>query len=78
MQSTLEEKILANPKYRQLVSKQSKLRWSFAIAILLAYFIFVITAFTHPEYLTAKISTDSIVPVGIPLSICIFIIQITV
>lgn len=76
MQSNIEEKILSNPKYRALVAKQSKLRWCCAGGILLAYFIFVIVAFSHPDILAAKVSENSIVPIGIPLSFLVFVIQL--
>ena len=73
---SIEAKILANPRYTQLASKQSRLRWGCALFILVAYFIFVIVALNYPELLAAKLSEDSIIPIGIPVSIALFVVQI--
>ena len=73
---SIEAKILANPRYTQLVSKQSRLRWGCALFILAAYFLFVVVVLNYPELLAAKLSEDSIIPIGIPISIVLFIVQI--
>ena len=75
---SIEEKILSNPKYIELAAKQSRLRWFSATLFLVAYFVFVIACLNYPEVMSAKISQHSIVPIGIPISIVLFILQIMV
>ena len=58
-----------NPKYRELVRIRDMLAWTLAVLVLIIYFGFVLLVAFAPGFLTAPISANSVIPVGIPVGV---------
>ncbi len=73
MNKELVQKIKANPDYQKLISKRSSFSIKLSIAMLVVYFIFILTIAFIPSALGTPISDDSVTTIGIPIGIAIII-----
>ena len=62
-------RILNNPKYRELIRRRDTLAWTLSAGVLVLYFGFILLIALAPDVLTAKISSSSVIPVGIPIGV---------
>lgn len=73
MNKELVEKIKGDENYKELVSKRSSFSIKLSIAMLLVYFIFILTIAFSPSFLGTPISSDSVTTIGIPIGIFVII-----
>lgn len=73
MNKELVEKIKANPDYQHLVKTRTAFSIKLSIAMLVVYFIFILTIAFDPSALGTPISADSVTTIGIPIGIAIII-----
>jgi uncharacterized membrane protein (DUF485 family) len=69
MSNILANRILNNPKYRELIKRRDSLAWTLSAGVLILYFGFVLLVALAPEILTQKISSGSVIPLGIPIGV---------
>ncbi len=73
MDNKLVERIKANPKYHELVSKRSSFAMKLAVFMLVVYYGFVLTIAFNKEVF-AKTVGDSIITIAIPIGAAIIIL----
>ncbi|MCT7563934.1 DUF485 domain-containing protein [Arcobacter lacus] len=74
MDNKLVERIKANPKYHELVSKRSSFAVKLAVFMLVIYYGFVLTIAFDKEFFATKVSADSVMTVAFPIATVIIII----
>lgn len=78
MNKELVEKIKANPDYQKLISVRNGFAVKLSIAMLIVYFIFILTIAFNPSALGTPLSSDSVTSVGIPIGMAIIIFAIAI
>ena len=73
MQQDVIDKINANPKYKELVTKRTSFAWILAALMLTVYYSFILTVAFVPQVLGTPISEGSIITVGIPVGIAVIL-----
>lgn len=73
MSNSSASRILSNPKYRDLIRHRDNLAWTLSACVLVLYFGFVLMVALAPEFLTQKISSTSVIPVGMPIGVGVII-----
>jgi len=74
MNKELVERIKANPKYNELVSKRSSFAIKLAVVVLVVYYGFVLTIAFDKEIFATKLSEDSVMTIAWPIVIVIILI----
>jgi len=74
MNKELVERIKANPKYNELISKRSSFAIKLAIFVLVVYYGFVLTIAFDKEIFATKLSEDSVMTIAWPIAIIIILI----
>ena len=74
MNKELVERIKANPKYTELVSKRSSFAVKLAIFMLVVYYGFVLVIAFNKEFFATKLSDDSVMTVAWPIGAGIIVI----
>lgn len=67
------EKIKANPDYQKLVKERTAFSIKLSIAMLVAYFAFILTIAFDPALLGTPMSDGGVTSVGIPIGIAIIV-----
>ncbi len=67
------ETIKADPAYKELVSKRRGFAVGLSIAMLLVYFLFILTIAFVPSVLGTPLSEGSVMTVGIPVGIFVIV-----
>ncbi len=65
--------IKADPSYRELVRKRRAFAVRLSVAMLLVYFVFIVTIAFVPSVLGTPLSAGSVTTVGIPVGIFIIV-----
>jgi uncharacterized membrane protein (DUF485 family) len=73
MDKQLVEKIKANPDYQKLVKERTSFSIKLSIAMLVAYFAFILTIAFNPTVLGTPLSSGGVTSVGIPIGIAIIV-----
>jgi uncharacterized membrane protein (DUF485 family) len=73
MSSQIASKIQSNPKYHALVKQRNALGWILSILVCIMYFGFTLMIAYTPDILTAPISSDSVIPVGMLMGVGIIV-----
>jgi uncharacterized membrane protein (DUF485 family) len=73
MQQEIVDKVINNPKYHELVTKRTRFAWLLSIIMLIIYYAFILVIAFKPTLLATKISSDSVITIGIPIGIFIII-----
>ena len=68
------ERILQNPKFKEMVSKKSTLSWTLTIIMLIAYVGFMLLVGYNKEFLLSSIS-GGVTTWGIPLGLGIIVLS---
>lgn len=78
MQDDLAQRIAANPKYQELVSKRSSYGWVLTALMMIVYYGYILVIAFKKELLAAKLGAG-VMTVGIPvgLGVILFTIIIT-
>jgi len=74
MNKELVERIKANPKYNELVSKRSSFAIKLAVFVLVVYYGFILTIAFDKEIFATKLSEDSVMTIAWPIVIVIILI----
>lgn len=74
MDNKLVERIKANPKYHELISKRSSFAIKLAIFMLVVYYGFVLTIAFNKEFFATKLSAEGVMTVAWPIAVAIIII----
>ncbi len=63
------QKIYDNPKFQELVVKRGAFAWTLAIAMLVAYYAFILVIAFSPKLLGTPVSEGSVITWGIPVGL---------
>jgi len=74
MNKELVERIKANPKYNELISKRSSFAIKLAVFVLVVYYGFILTIAFDKEIFATKLSEDSVMTIAWPIVIVIILI----
>jgi len=74
MNKELVERIKANPKYNELISKRSSFAIKLAVFVLIVYYGFILTIAFDKEIFATKLSEDSVMTIAWPIAIIIILI----
>lgn len=74
MDNKLIDRIKANPKYQELVSKRSSFAIKLAVFVLVVYYGFILTIAFNKEIFATKIAPDSLLTIALPIAVAIIII----
>jgi len=74
MNKELVERIKANPKYNELISKRSSFAIKLAVVVLVVYYGFILTIAFDKEIFATKLSEDSVMTIAWPIAIIIILI----
>jgi uncharacterized membrane protein (DUF485 family) len=70
------QKIMNDPKYRELVRKRSAFAWFLTALILIVYYGFIFLIAYDPGYLGTPLSEGSVTTIGLPLGVAVIVISI--
>jgi uncharacterized membrane protein (DUF485 family) len=74
MSEAISNKILQNPKYLELAARRSRLAWTLSAIVCIIFYGFILMIAFTPGFLTAPISADSVIPVGLPLGVGVILV----
>jgi cation/acetate symporter len=73
MSSAMYERMRSNPKFQHLVSTRSRFAWTLAIAVLVAFYGFVMLVAFQPALLGRPVMEGSALTVGVAMGSTIFV-----
>ncbi len=73
MNKDLVEKIKANPDYQKLLKARNSFSLKLTIAMLVVYFIFILTIAFDPALLGIPLSSNSVTTIGIPIGMSVIV-----
>ena len=73
MSSAMYERMRANPKFRELVSRRGRFAWTLATIVLVMFYGFVLTVAFNPSALGQPVSEGSMLTVGVAVELFMFI-----
>jgi uncharacterized membrane protein (DUF485 family) len=73
MSSAMYERMRANPKFEELVSKRGRFAWTLAFVVLSMFYGFVMVVAFNPASLGQPVSEGSMVTVGVAIELFMFI-----
>jgi cation/acetate symporter len=73
MSSAMYERMRANPKFQELVSKRGRFAWTLAIVVLTMFYGFVMVVAFNPTALGQPVSEGSMLTVGVAVELFMFI-----
>ena len=68
------EQILQNPKFKEMVSRKSKLSWTLTIIMLVVYVGFMLLVGYNKEFLMQSVS-GGVTTIGMPLGLSIIVLS---
>ena len=74
MNDELVDRIEANPKYQELVSKRTSLGVKLGVFVLVLFYSYILTIAFNKQYLATKIG-DSMTTIGFPMALAILVIS---
>lgn len=74
MDETQVERILQNPKFKEMVSRKSKLSWTLTIIMLIVYVGFMLLVGYNKEFLMSSFS-GGVTTWGMPLGLSIIVLS---
>ncbi len=69
------ERIVANPKFQELVRKRSRISWTMFFIVITLYYLLMGTVAFFPEALRTLINPESVVTIGWPLGAGVIVIS---
>jgi uncharacterized membrane protein (DUF485 family) len=73
MSSVMYERMRANPKFQELVTKRSRFAWTLAAIVLTMFYGFVMVVAFNPASLGQPVSEGSMLTVGVAVELFMFI-----
>lgn len=77
MKDDLGDRIRANPKYRELVSKRNSYSWTMTIIMLVVYYGYILLIAFNKEFLAQKLG-GGVTSVGIPIGVGVILFTIII
>ena len=77
MRDELGDRIRANPKYQELVSKRNSYSWVMTILMLLVYYGYIVLVAFNKEFLAQKTGAD-VTSYGIPIGVGVIVFTIII
>lgn len=77
MKDDLGDRIRANPKYQELVSKRNAYGWIMTILMLVVYYGYITLIAFNKEFLAQKLGTG-VTSVGIPLGLGVILFTVLI
>lgn len=68
------ERILQNPKFKEMVNRKSRLSWTLTIIMLIVYVGFMLLVGYNKEFLMSSVS-GGVTTVGMPLGLSIIVLS---
>lgn len=78
MESSLAKKIVANPKFKELVSKRTSFAWILSILMLVVYYGFILVVAFNKELLGTKLSETGVTTIGMPIGVAIIVFSFVI
>ena len=72
-QKDVQAKILANPKFAEMVGKRSRFAITLSLIVLLPYYAYMAMVSLQPQFFAAKIGEGSVITIGWPIAAVIVI-----
>lgn len=69
MSELISSKIMADPRYIDLVRRRGRLAWTLSVIVCIMFYGFVLMIAFTPGILTAPIAAGSVIPVGLPMGV---------
>jgi cation/acetate symporter len=73
MSSAMYERMRANPKFQELVSRRGRFAWTLAFIVLTMFYGFVMIVAFNPTALGQPVSEGSMLTVGVAVELFMFI-----
>lgn len=73
MDNELTQRILANPKFAELVRKKSSFAWTLSLIMLVIYYGFIVIIAFDPALLGTPLSANGVMTVGIPVGLFVIL-----
>ncbi len=73
MSSAMYQRMRANPKFQDLVSRRGKFAWTLTIVVLAVFYGFVMVVAFNPGLLCSPVSEGSMVTVGVSFGLFMFL-----
>jgi len=73
MSSAMYERMRANPKFQQLVTRRGRFAWTLAFVVLIMFYGFVMVVAFNPSALGKPVSEGSMLTVGVAVECFMFI-----
>ncbi|KAB2966338.1 DUF485 domain-containing protein [Zoogloea sp.] len=77
MKDDLGDRIRANPKYQELVSKRNSYGWMMTIIMLVVYYGYILLIAFNKEFLAQKLGAG-VTSVGIPIGVGVILFTIII
>ena len=77
MEADLVQKIQANPKYRQLVTRRSRFGWTLAWMMMVVYYGFILLIAFDKELMSRKLAAG-VMTWGMPIALFVIIFTVAV
>ncbi len=77
MRDDLGDRIRANPKYQELVSKRNSYGWIMTILMLAVYYGYILLVAFNKEFLAQKLGTG-VMSIGIPIGVGVILFTILI
>jgi uncharacterized membrane protein (DUF485 family) len=74
MSSAVYQRIRANPKFRELEVRRSRLAWASSAVVLIAYYSLMIVVAFWPQALHAPLTEGQVVTIGVPLGAAVIVL----
>ncbi|MDE2259835.1 MAG: DUF485 domain-containing protein [Betaproteobacteria bacterium] len=68
-------KIQNNPKYHDLVKQRDALAWILSAIVCVMYLGFILMIAFAPDFLTQPVSSNSVIPVGMPIGVGVILVS---
>jgi uncharacterized membrane protein (DUF485 family) len=77
METDLSRRIAADPAYRELKARRSRLGWALTIAMLVVYYGFILLVAFGKPFLATRIGSG-VTTIGIPLGLAVIVFTIVI
>ena len=77
MRDELGDRIRANPKYQELVSKRNSYSWMMTIIMLAVYYGYIVLIAFNKEFLAQKLGSG-VTSIGIPIGVGVILFTIII
>ena len=77
MESDLVQRILANPKYKELKSKRNVFGWTLTLLMMVVYYGFILLVAFNKEFLGQRLG-EGVMTIGIPVGFGVILFTVVI